>query len=128
MVARQILQEQQIHPAIRQMVSSHFRDTVEEVKNATDKHRVVIVGMSGNPFVSKARQILHDRNISYKYLEYGSYFSQWRLRNSLKMWTGWPTFPMIFVDGVLIGGYQDLQSLINSADLIGQLATERRYD
>ncbi|MEY3791308.1 MAG: hypothetical protein RLZ09_2144, partial [Pseudomonadota bacterium] len=53
MVARQILQEQQIHPAIRQMVSSHFRDTVEEVKNATDKHRVVIVGMSGNPFVSK---------------------------------------------------------------------------
>ena len=76
-MTREILGEQLIHPAIRQMVSSHFRDTVEDVKNATAEHRIVIVGMSGNPVVSKARQILHDRNISYKYLEYGSYLSQW---------------------------------------------------
>ncbi len=125
-MTREILGEQQIHPAIRQQVSSHFRDTVEEVKNTITEHRIVIVGMAGNPVVSKARQILHDRTIAYKYLEYGSYFSQWRRRNSLKMWTGWPTFPMIFVDGVLIGGYQDLQSLIHSAELVRQLASERK--
>jgi monothiol glutaredoxin len=128
MVTREILGEQLIHPAIRQQVSSHFRDTVEEVKNATTEHRIVIVGMSGNPIVSKARKILHDQAIAYKYLEYGSYFSQWRRRNSIKMWTGWPTFPMIFLDGVLIGGYQDLESLVHSAELARQLAAERTQD
>ncbi len=128
MVTREILGEQLIHPAIRQQVSSHFRDTVEEVKNATTEHRIVIVGMSGNPIVSKARKILHDQAIAYKYLEYGSYFSQWRRRNSIKMWTGWPTFPMIFLDGVLIGGYQDLETLVHSAELARQLAAERTQD
>ena len=127
-MTREILGEQLIHPAIRQQVSSHFRDTVEEVKNATTEHRIVIVGMSGNPIVSKARKILHDQAIAYKYLEYGSYFSQWRRRNSIKMWTGWPTFPMIFLDGVLIGGYQDLESLVHSAELARQLAAERTHD
>lgn len=127
-MTREILGEQLIHPAIRQQVSSHFRDTVEEVKNATAEHRIVIVGMSGNPIVSKARKILHDQAIAYKYLEYGSYFSQWRRRNSIKMWTGWPTFPMIFLDGVLIGGYQDLETLVHSAELARQLAAERTQD
>jgi monothiol glutaredoxin len=28
------------------------------------------------------------------------------------MWTGWPTFPMIFVDGILIGGNSDLKKLL----------------
>ncbi len=127
-MTREILGEQLIHPAIRQQVSSHFRDTVEEVKNATTEHRIVIVGMSGNPIVSKARKILHDQAIAYKYLEYGSYFSQWRRRNSIKMWTGWPTSPMIFIDGVLIGGYQDLETLVHSAELARQLAAERTQD
>ena len=25
-----------------------------------------------------------------------------------KMWTGWPTFPMVFVNGVLVGGPKEL--------------------
>jgi glutaredoxin-related protein len=33
------------------------------------------------------------------------------------MWSGWPTFPMIFVNGVLIGGFQDLQRLLDSGEL-----------
>ena len=44
----------------------------------------------------------------YKYLEYGNYFSQWRTRLPLKLWTGWTTFPMVFVDGRFIGGATDL--------------------
>ncbi len=38
------------------------------------------------------------------------------------MWTGWPTFPMVFVDGVLIGGAHDLQRLIDSGELKTLLA------
>jgi glutaredoxin-related protein len=54
--------------------------------------------------------------VNYKYLEYGSYFSGWRSRNGLKMWNGWPTFPMVFVHGVLIGGANDLARLIASGE------------
>jgi monothiol glutaredoxin len=30
---------------------------------------------------------------------------------------GWPTFPMVFVKGTLVGGYNDLQALIDSGEL-----------
>jgi len=33
------------------------------------------------------------------------------------MWTGWPTFPMIFVKGTLVGGAVDLEKLIASGEL-----------
>ena len=110
-MARQILDEFHIHPAIRGFVSKHFLETVQEVQTAITQHRIVIVGMAGNPVVSKARSLLSDHRLEFRYLEYGSYFSEWRRRNSLKMWTGWPTFPMVFVDGVLVGGYKDLKAL-----------------
>jgi glutaredoxin-related protein len=33
------------------------------------------------------------------------------------MWTGWPTFPMVFVKGSLIGGFEDLAQLAESGEL-----------
>ena len=33
------------------------------------------------------------------------------------MWTGWPSFPMVFVKGMLVGGAADLQTLISSGEL-----------
>ena len=50
-------------------------------------------------------------------MEYGSYLSQWRLRTALKMWTGWSSFPMVFVKGVLVGGATDLKALNASGEL-----------
>ena len=41
----------------------------------------------------------------------------WRKRLALKMWTGWPTFPMIFVDQQLIGGNSDLKAFGAKRDL-----------
>ena len=55
--------------------------------------------------------------IPYKYLEHGSYFSEWQRRLALKMWTGWPTFPLVFVKGTLVGGAQDVKRLIESGEL-----------
>jgi len=124
-MARQILDELHIHPAIRESVSVHFRDTVQEVQTAIAQHRIVVVGMCGNPVVKKARRLLKAHELDLQNLEYGSYFSQWRRRNSLKMWTGWPTFPMVFVDGVLVGGYKDLKALADAGELGRMLATIR---
>jgi glutaredoxin-related protein len=119
---RPILDEQHIHPAIREAVSGNHRAAVEEVMGAVASHPVVIVGMRGNPFPRKARALLDSAGIAYRYLEYGSYFSHWRLRNAIKMWCGWPTLPMVFVRGVLVGGYTDLKALHESGELAKMLA------
>jgi glutaredoxin-related protein len=68
----------------------------------------------GNPFVKKARKLSSAKGFCHEYLEFGGYFSQWRRRTALKMWTGWPTFPMVFHRGVLIGGAQDLERWLGS--------------
>ncbi len=116
-MARSILDEEHIHPAIRETVAGHQADIVREVKTAVASNDVVVIGMAQNPFPKKARKALDAAGIRYRYLEYGSYFSSWYRRNALKMWTGWPTFPMIFVKGVLIGGASNVERLIESGDL-----------
>lgn len=114
---RHILDKDRIHPAIRATIANANSDIVEEAKAAIESNTVVVIGMAQNPFPRKARAALDAAKVPYKYLEYGSYFSGWRRRNALKMWTGWPTFPMIFVKGTLIGGANDLQKLITSGEL-----------
>ena len=63
------------------------------------------------------RSALTAAGISFQYLEFGNYLSGWRRRNALKMWTGWPTFPMVFVRGQLVGGASDTLKLIQSGEL-----------
>ncbi|WP_029001573.1 glutaredoxin [Azohydromonas australica] len=114
---RPILAEERLHPAIRQRVSALHADIVEEVQRAAAAHPVVVVGMAQNPFPKRARRSLDRAGIAHFDLDYGSYFSQWRRRNALKMWTGWPTFPMVFVRGQLVGGAQELEKLIAGGEL-----------
>ena len=116
-MSRNILDTTHIHPAIRDRIANEHADIVSEVQAAVAGNDVVVVGMRQNPVPRKARKALDARGISYKYLEYGSYLNEWRRRNALKMWTGWPTFPMIFVKGVLIGGASDLDRLLESGEL-----------
>ena len=120
-MSRSILDEAQIHPAIRDTIANNHADIVREVQAAVAQNDVVIVGMAQNPMPKKARKLLDRQNLGYKYLEYGSYLSEWRRRNALKMWTGWPTFPMVFVKGVLVGGANDLQKLVESGELARML-------
>jgi monothiol glutaredoxin len=114
---RPVLAESAIHPAIRQRIAELHLPVIEQVQQAIAQHTVVVVGLSGNPFVGKARKALAAAGVAHEYIEFGSYFSQWRLRNALKMWTGWPTFPMVFVRGTLVGGADDLRRLIGSGEL-----------
>lgn len=114
---RPILDETHIHPAIRSKVAGHQQAIVQEVIEAIGCNDVVVVGMGFNPFPKQACKALDTVNQPYKYLEYGNYFNTWRERNALKMWTGWPTFPMVFVKGTLVGGANDLQALIDRGEL-----------
>jgi monothiol glutaredoxin len=120
-MSRSILDEAHIHPAIRETIANNRADIVREVQAVIVQNDIVIVGMGQNPFPKKARKLLDGQRLAYKYLEYGNYLSEWRRRNALKMWTGWPSFPMIFVKGVLVGGANDLQKLVESGELARML-------
>jgi glutaredoxin-related protein len=121
-MGRSILDESRIHPAIRETIANSHADIVKEVQEAIAANAVVVVGMARNPFPRKARRLLDAAGVPHRYLEYGTYLTQWRRRNALKMWTGWPTFPMVFVKGVLVGGADDLERLVASGELARMLA------
>jgi glutaredoxin-related protein len=116
-MARMILPEAQIHPAVREKVASYRAETIREVQAAVAANEIVVVGMRQNPFPKKARKLLDAAGRAYKYLEYGGYFGGYRERLPLKMWSGWPTLPMVFVKGVLVGGADDLKRLLESGEL-----------
>jgi monothiol glutaredoxin len=122
---RLILDEAHIHPAIRSKVTGHRQAIVQEVLAAVKDNDVVVVGMAMNPFPKKARKALDEAKQPHRYLEYGSYLNAWRERNALKMWCGWPSFPMVFVRGALVGGAEDLQRLIDSGEFAKMLASPR---
>ena len=113
---RAILDEASIHPAIRQTIASLHQDVVGEVIAAVAAHPVVVVGMKQNPFPRRAKKALKAAKVDFHYLEYGSYLNTWRKRTAIKMWSGWPTFPMVFVNGTLIGGASDLEKLLASGE------------
>jgi monothiol glutaredoxin len=116
-MSRRVLGENRIHPAIREKVATYRSEMVAEVEDAIAANAVVVVGMRQNPFPRRARRMLDAAGIPYAYLEYGGYFSDWRRRLALKMWTGWPSFPMVFVKGVLVGGAQDLEKLLQNGEV-----------
>ncbi len=119
---RRVLEEARIHPAIRERIAGLNADIVQEVQDAIAANAIVIVGMRQNPMPKHAKKLLDVDRTPYKYLEYGSYLAGWRRRTALKMWTGWPTFPMVFVKGVFIGGAEDLARLKHSGELAKMLA------
>jgi glutaredoxin-related protein len=85
-------------------MESFHTGIVREVQDAVGREPVVVVGMAQNPHVRKVRRALDAAGVTHKYLEYGSYLAGWKERLAIKLWSGWPTFPQVFVRGVLIGG------------------------
>ena len=104
MAARPLLEEQSVAPAALAAMETFHADVVREVRETVLRDPVVVIGMAQNPHVRKVRRALDEAGIAYTYVEYGSYFSKWRERLAVKLWSGWPTFPQVFVRGRLLGG------------------------
>lgn len=106
---RKVLDSTKIAAPAQHSIETFHNQIISEVEAAITANSYVVVGMRQNPVVKSALKALNEKNITYKYIEYGSYFSKWKQRLSLKLWSGWPTFPMVFVDGKLIGGGAELK-------------------
>lgn len=114
---RPTLSNDRVADPVKQQVAAFHRDVVDEVAAAVSRHPVVVVGMRQNPVVKKARKILREQGVAHEYLEYGSYLSEWKRRLAIKLWAGFPTFPMVFIDGTLVGGARELEELRRAGKL-----------
>jgi monothiol glutaredoxin len=110
------------HDTIADKYEGFHADVINEVATAVKSDDFVIVGMAQNPFCKRARKAAQATGKTFKYLEYGSYLNTWKPRLAIKMWSGWPTFPIVFVKGQLVGGAQDLEKLIADGKLDELLA------
>ena len=117
-MSRPSLPSDKVSPAVDTVLSSFHRAIVDEVAIAVARDHLVVVGMAQNPFVKKARKLLAQRGLVFTYLEYGSYVSRWKERLAIKLWAGFPTFPMVFVDGTLIGGHAQLVERLDEGKLV----------
>ncbi len=90
-------------------MAAYHQDFVDEVKALVAQNDVVVVGMGQNPVVRKARKLLDSAGIKYAYIGHGSYLSGYRRRLAIKLWSGWPWFPQVFVKGLLLGGAKEVE-------------------
>ncbi len=109
-------------PAVADAIANNHAAIVHEVAETVAREKVVVVGMAQNPFVKKARKALQEAGVQFTYLEYGSYFSEWKPRLAIKIWSGWPTFPQIYARGTLIGGFKETAAALADGSLKQRLA------
>lgn len=125
MTTRPLHDPSRISPAAAEKLQSFHADVVGEVASAVEKHAVVVVGMAQNPHVRNVKKALAEAGVAFEYLEYGSYFSEWKKRLAIKQWSGWPTFPQVFVRGVLIGGEDLTKAAIADGTLVADAGGAR---
>jgi len=109
-------------PALARMKSFH-PDIVANVKAAIAKERIVVIGMKQNPVVRRVRKVLAAAGYEFTYIEYGSYLTMWKERLAIKLWSGWPTYPQVFVRGKLVGGCAETEKALADGNFVAMLET-----
>jgi glutaredoxin-related protein len=51
--------------------------------------------------------------------------SKWRERLVIKMWSGWPLFPQVFVQGSLVGGCDETLAALEDGSFVALLEKGR---
>lgn len=106
-----------VHPEVQAQLSRFHPEVVQEVADTVAREEWVLVGMATNTFVGRARKLLQQEGIAFTELRYGGYTSRWKARLAIKLWAGFPTFPMVFRRGVLLGGASELIALQKAGTL-----------
>ena len=109
---RSTLLTENVHTQAKTAMQNFHPAIVMEIEKSIKGYEWVVVGMAQNPRVKMAKNYLTEKQIPFHYIEHGSYFSKWKERLAIKLWSGWPTFPQVFHKGVLIGGASDLKKYI----------------
>lgn len=99
-------------------------DVMDRIKQQLSDSQVVLY-MKGTPsfpqcgFSGRAVQILEQCGAKYAYV---NVFEDQEVRENLKAYSQWPTFPQLFVDGELVGGSDIMMDMFQSGELQKLLA------
>ena len=85
----------------------------------------VVLYMKGTPdfpqcgFSSRVVQVLQACNADYRAF---NIFEDPELREALKEYSNWPTYPQLYINGELVGGCDIVMDLYNKGELANLLA------
>lgn len=94
-------------------------DVIARIQQQLDDNPVILY-MKGSPafpqcgFSARAVQILEHCDVEYAYI---NIFEDPELRESLKSYSQWPTYPQLYVNKELIGGCDIMMELFEKGEL-----------
>lgn len=124
-MTRPLLPSDRVTPAAAAKQAAFHADVVAEAQALVAREAVVVIGMGWNPHVGSVRKALDAAGVPHADLDHGNYLSKWKERLAIKLWSGWPTFPQVFVNGVLVGGNADVRKALADGSLQALLAQGR---
>ncbi len=98
---------------------------IERIQDQLNSSPVVLY-MKGTPdfpqcgFSGRVVQVLQACNAKYTYV---NIFEDPELREALKEYSNWPTYPQLYINGELIGGCDIVMDLYNKGELQLMLAS-----
>ena len=94
-------------------------DAIERIKKQIESNRVLLY-MKGTPdfpqcgFSGRAVQVLEQCGAEFSYV---NIFDDPEVRENLKAYSNWPTFPQLFVNGELVGGSDIMLEMLQNGEL-----------
>ena len=99
-------------------------NVIERIKDQIENNPVVLY-MKGTPdfpqcgFSGQAVQVLDACRAKYMYV---NVFEDLEIREALKEYSNWPTYPQLYISGELVGGCDIMIDLYNKGELSKMLA------
>ncbi|MDB4430365.1 Grx4 family monothiol glutaredoxin [bacterium] len=89
------------------------------MKQLINRHRIMLFmkGIPSSPKCGFSRQIvdiLDSFNVSYDAF---NILEDDEVRQGLKVYSDWPTYPQLYVEGDLVGGLDIIEEMVDSGDL-----------
>ncbi|KAK1443841.1 glutaredoxin family like protein [Babesia gibsoni] len=93
--------------------------TLERIKRLIAENPVILFmkGEKENPFCRFSRAVVNMFNESGIVFEGYNIFEDPELREELKVYSNWPTYPQLYVNGNLIGGHDIIKELFENGAL-----------
>ncbi|GAB64430.1 glutaredoxin domain containing protein, partial [Plasmodium cynomolgi strain B] len=99
-------------------------EVINFIESIIKKHKIVLFmkGTALNPFCKYSKQAIHILKLNkVKEIRTVNILDDEQLRRSLKIYSEWPTFPQLYVNGKFVGGIDKLQELHDGKKLKGVL-------
>jgi len=94
-------------------------EVIERIKDQLGSHAIVLY-MKGSPdfpqcgFSAQTVQVIKDCEVQFMYI---NIFDDPEVREALKEYSNWPTYPQLYIKGELVGGCDIIMDLHSKGEL-----------